>query len=131
MSDEHITHGSIHRISVDKGRFAKVWHDNIPRLLGAGEHTIESTTFSYEGTEDIISTPCIVHGTLTILRVSRGLIALAWKDNEPTFIDTPGLYEVDSDNFRFVEFKDAEEQFIQLGARKIVLVHTGQVGVCL
>jgi len=129
VSDEYIHHGSIHRISVDKGCLAKVWHDTTPRLLGYGEHTIESTNFSYKGTVDIMSTPCIVHGTLTILRVTRGLIAVAWKDNEPTFIDVPGLYEVDSDNFQFVEFKDAEEQFIQLGSKKIILVHTGQVGV--
>ena len=129
VSDEYIAHGSIHRVSVDKGKLAKVWQDNVPRLLGSGEHTVESTNFSYKGTDEIIATPCIVHGTLTILRVTRGLIALAWKDNEPTLIDKPGLYEVDSANFQFVEFKDAEEQFIQLGAKKIVLVHTGQVGV--
>lgn len=36
----YISHGSIHRISVEKGNVAKVWHDNLPRLLGEGDHII-------------------------------------------------------------------------------------------
>ena len=51
------------------------------------------------------------------------------KDNEPLFIDSPGLYEWNSPDFRFVEFKNAEEDFIQLGSKKIVMVQTGTVGV--
>jgi hypothetical protein len=61
--------------------------------------------------------------------VTLGQIALAWEDNEPTFFDKPGLYEFDSPDFTFVEYKDVQEQLIQLGSKKIVLVHTGQVGV--
>lgn len=52
-----------------------------------------------------------------------------WKDNEPTFIDIPGLYEFDCPDFTFAEFKDAEEPYIQLGSKKTILVQTGQVGV--
>ena len=70
-----------------------------------------------------------MHGTITILRVTLGQIALAWNDSHPVFIDQPGLYEFDSPDFKFVEFKDAEKQLIQLGSRKIILVHTGTVAV--
>lgn len=129
VSTTYIEHGSVHRISVQKGSIAKCYHDNKPRLLGEGDHVIESTQFSYEGTEDILESPCIVHGTITILRVTLGTIALVWKDNEPTFIDTPGLYEFDSPDFAFAEYKNSEEQLIQLGSKKVVLVHTGQVAV--
>jgi regulator of protease activity HflC (stomatin/prohibitin superfamily) len=129
VATTYISHGSIHRISVDKGKVAKVWHDNLPRLLGEGDHIVESTQFRFEGMESIIANPCIVHGTLTILRVTRGQIALVWKDNEPTFIDIPGLYEFDSPDFTFAEFKDSEAPYIQLGSKKTILVQTGQVGV--
>jgi hypothetical protein len=129
VATTYISHGSIHRISVDKGKVAKVWHDNLPRLLGEGDHIVESTQFRFEGMESIIANPCIVHGTLAILRVTRGQIALVWKDNEPTFIDIPGLYEFDSPDFTFAEFKDAEEPCIQLGSKKTIIVQTGQVGV--
>mmetsp|Transcript_13802 Transcript_13802/g.20953 ORF Transcript_13802/g.20953 Transcript_13802/m.20953 type:complete len:852 (-) Transcript_13802:1842-4397(-) len=124
-----IEHGSIHLISVPKGKVAKVFQETKPRLLGEGDHFIESTDFEFHGWEDIILNNVIVHGTITILRVTLGKIALAWKDSDPVFISDPGLYEFDSANFSFVEFKDAEERLIQLGAKKIILVHTGQVGV--
>jgi len=124
-----IEHGSIHRISVPKGKVAKVFQETKPRLLGEGDHFIESTDFQYNGMEDITNNNCLVHGTITILRVTLGQIALAWRDSDPVFMDEPGLYEFDSPDFSFVEFKDAEERLIQLGAKKIVLVHTGQVGV--
>lgn len=129
VDDKCIHHGTLHLISVQKGYVDKIIQDNFPRLLGEGDHVIESTQFQYNGSESIVEHSVIVHGTITILRVNLGQIALAWKDSEPVFIDKPGLYEWDSADFRFVEFKDAEEQLIQLGSRKIVLVHTGLVGV--
>mmetsp|Transcript_8416 Transcript_8416/g.15216 ORF Transcript_8416/g.15216 Transcript_8416/m.15216 type:complete len:351 (-) Transcript_8416:876-1928(-) len=116
-------------ISVPKGFVAKVFHGNKPRLLGEGTHVIESTQCEYLGMESIITTPCIVHGTITILRVTRGEVGLAWSNNEPIFIDQPGLYEFDSADFRFVEFKEAGERLISLGAKKIIQVYTGEVGI--
>ena len=120
---------TVHRISVKKGYVAKVLHDNKPRLLGEGDHIIESTDFEYKGMENVVSNLCIVHETITILRVNEGQIALVWQDNEPTFYDKPGLFEFDSHDFSFVEFKNAEEQLIQLGSKNIILCHTGQVAV--
>jgi len=86
-SEQYICHGSVHMISVPKGFVAKVFHGNKPRLLGEGTHVIESTQCEYLGMESIITTPCIVHGTITILRVTRGEVGLAWSNNEPIFID--------------------------------------------
>lgn len=126
---EVIEHGAIHRILVPKGFIAKVFQETKPRFFGQGEHIIESTNFQYCGLEDILSSECITHGTLTILNVTLGKVALAWNDNEPFFIDKPGLYEFDSTNVSFIEFKDAEERLIQLGSKKIVLVQTGEVGI--
>ena len=71
----------------------------------------------------------LLAGTITILRVTKGKVALAWKDNDPIFITEPGLYEFDSADFSFDSFRDAEERLIQLGAKKIVQVQTGRVGV--
>mmetsp|Transcript_14826 Transcript_14826/g.21046 ORF Transcript_14826/g.21046 Transcript_14826/m.21046 type:complete len:653 (+) Transcript_14826:67-2025(+) len=129
VSDTIISHGSIHKIRVVKGMLAKCIQDTTSRLLGEGEHTIESTDFQVVGFEDITKSHCIQHGTITILRVTKGKVALAWKDNDPVFITEPGLYEFDSADFSFDSFRDAEERLIQLGSRKIVQVQTGQVGV--
>mmetsp|Transcript_20350 Transcript_20350/g.43606 ORF Transcript_20350/g.43606 Transcript_20350/m.43606 type:complete len:758 (-) Transcript_20350:100-2373(-) len=129
VSDPVIAHGSIHKVNVVKGQIAKCIQDTTSRLLGEGEHTIESTDFQVVGFEDIMKSHCIQHGTITILRVTKGKVALAWKDNDPIFITEPGLYEFDSADFSFDSFRDAEERLIQLGAKKIVQVQTGRVGV--
>ena len=130
ISDEYIGHDSIHILNVVKSQVAKAYCDNLPRLYGEGRHIIESPNFSYQGTE-IISPDnlCITHGTITILQVPRGKIALAWKQNEPFLLDIPGLYEFNSNNVHFVEFVDASERFIELGSKKVIQVYTGEVGI--
>ena len=129
VNETYIHHGSLHIISVQKGFVAKVYQDNFPRLLGEGDHFIESSQFSYGGMEDFMQQSHVVHGTITLLRVELGQVALAWYDSKPVFIDRPGLYEWDSANFKFVQFKNAEDQLIQLGSKKTILVHTGTVAV--
>lgn len=130
ISDEYIGHDSIHILNVVKGLVAKANCDNLPRLFGEGLHIIESPNFSYEGTE-LISPEnlCITHGTITILQVPRGKIALSWNHNEPHLIDKPGLYEFNSNNVHFVEFVDASSRFIELGSKKVIQVYTGEVGI--
>jgi regulator of protease activity HflC (stomatin/prohibitin superfamily) len=128
-SEKVIQHGSVHRISVVNGHVAKIVQDSKNRILGEGDHLIESTDFEFVGFEDVTKTHVIVHGTITILRVVKGQVALAWKDNDPIFISEPGMYEFDSPDFQFDSFRDAEERLIQLGSKKIVQVQTGQVGV--
>lgn len=72
---------------------------------------------------------CISHGTITLLQVPRGKIALLWNKNEPMLLDSPGLYEWNDNNVHFVEFADASERFIELGSKKVVQVYTGEVGI--
>ena len=130
ISDEYIGHDSIHILNVVKSKVAKAYVDNLPRLFGEGRHIIESPNFSYDGTE-IISPEnlCITYGTITILQVPRGKIALAWKQNEPFLLDKPGLYEFNSNNVHFVEFADASERVIELGSKKVIQVYTGEVAI--
>lgn len=128
-SEKVIEHGSIHRITVVKGLLAKCVQDSKNRILGEGDHIIESTDFAFVGFEDITKAYCVQHGTITILRVTKGKIALAWNNSDPLFISKPGMYEFDSPDFTFDSFRDAEENLIQLGSKKVVQVQTGQVAV--
>lgn len=120
VSAEYIGHGSVHILNVRKGQVAKIFHNNIPRLMGEGEHIVESPNFSFEGTLHIVTNPCIKHGTITILQVPQGKIALVWNKNEALFIDRPGIYEFDSDDFTFHSFVDCSERQIELGSKKII-----------
>ena len=130
VSDEYIGHESIHILNVLKGTVAKANCDNEPKLYGEGQHIIESPNFTYEGTEDISpDNLCITHGTITIFQVTRGKVALAWNKNEPYLLDQPGLYEYNTNDFRFVKFVNANERFIELGSKKVIQVRTGEVGI--
>lgn len=130
VSNEYIGHNSIHILNVVKGHVAKANCDNLPRLFGEGQHIIESPKFSFEGMA-IVSPDylCISHGTITILQVQRGKVALAWNCNEPFLLDKPGFFEFNSNNFHFVGFVDASERFIELGSKKVIQVYTGEVGI--
>jgi len=130
VDQQYIEHDCIHVLNVVKSQVAKIFQDNIPRLLSEGVHIIESSNFSYQ--ESVVIEPdnlCITHGTITILQIPRGKIALTWNRNEPYFLDKPGLYEFNSNNFHFVSFSDAEERNIELGSKKIIQVYTGEVGI--
>lgn len=88
-------------------------------LVKPGLHIIESPNFSYMGMESIsMDNLCISHGTITILQVPRGKIALLWKSNQPYLIETPGLYEFNSNDVFFKEFVDSSARYIEMGARK-------------
>ncbi len=50
-----------------KGMLAKCVQDTTSRLLGEGEHTIESTDFQVVDFEDITKIHCIQHGKLSPL----------------------------------------------------------------
>ncbi|CAD7959241.1 unnamed protein product [Amoebophrya sp. A120] len=124
----HIEHGSVHVLQVEKGKVAKVFLDNIPRLLGPGRHALESVNFQYCGVADMTD-QVIRHGTITILRIPLGEIGLAWQLNEPFFIESSGLYAYNSPDFTFVDHVPANEKIIELGAKKILSVWTGEVGI--
>ena len=73
VSDEYIEHDCVHVLNVVKSQVAKVYQDNVPRILGEGLHIIESSNFTYAGT--VLIEPdslCIEHGTISILNVPRG-----------------------------------------------------------
>ena len=129
VSAEYIGHGSVHILNVLKGQVAKIVQDNVPRCLSEGLHIIETPNFQYDGVENVMESLSINHGTISILQVPRGKVALVWQNNEPFFIDEPGIYEFNSADFKFVEFVDSSTRKIELGSNKAIQVYTGEVGI--
>jgi len=128
VNQEHIQHGTIHIIRVLKGKIALINNNVKPMLLHEGTHTFTSQVLTYHGVKDV-NDPHVVHGTITRFRVRNGEIGLAWEDNKPVFIETPGVYEVDSATFSFMSCQSASEKQIQLGSRKRIVVYDGEVGI--
>eukprot|EP01116_Phalansterium_solitarium_P011181 TRINITY_DN267_c0_g1_i4.p1 TRINITY_DN267_c0_g1~~TRINITY_DN267_c0_g1_i4.p1 ORF type:complete len:684 (+),score=319.91 TRINITY_DN267_c0_g1_i4:134-2185(+) len=123
----YIGHGTLHIVRVAKGNVALVTDNNQPKLLPSGTHYINSNTFNYFGVQDL-NQQVIKHGTICRFRVRKGEIGLAWDNNQPQFYEE-GIYEKDSSNFQFEKCVDASDKVIVLGARKIVTVWDGEVGV--
>jgi regulator of protease activity HflC (stomatin/prohibitin superfamily) len=128
VSEEVIQHGAINVLSIAKGKVAKVFHNNKPRLFGEGLHVIESTNFEYNGMMSMMD-KMIQHGTITILRVPLGELGVCWLKNQPHFIDHAGLYAFDTPDFSFVRHVPLSEKVVELGAKKIIMVYTGEVGI--
>jgi len=128
VNQEHIQHGTIHIIRVLKGKIALINNNVKPMLLHEGTHTFTSQVLTFHGVKDV-NDPHVVHGTITRFRVRNGEIGLAWEDNKPVFIETPGIFEVDSPTFAFIKCEPASEKQIQLGSRKRIVVYDGEVGI--
>lgn len=83
----------------------------------------------------------IKHETITRFIVRKGEIGLAWDENQPVFFDgllkiltfsyslIEGIYYKDSPNFNFEKCVSASEKQIIFGAKKIITVYDGEVGV--
>jgi hypothetical protein len=89
-----------------------------------------------------LSLQVIRFGTITRFVVRRGEIGLGWENNQPVFFDgnallvkkilkffLEGVYEKDSPMFAFEKCVAAADKVISLGAKKIVTVWDGEVGV--
>jgi len=126
--EAYINHSNIHIIQVPKGSVGLVNESNFPRLLSEGVHIYDSPTLKFVGLKSKLE-PQIIHGTISRFRVQKGEVGLAWLDNEPMLIEDPGTYLIDSSNFKFVSLKSAVEKNITLGAKKILTVNAGEVGV--
>ena len=127
-SQPYIKHGTIHVIQVPKGAVGLVFESSFPRFLHEGLHLYDSPTLEWKGTRLKLDED-IKHGTLSRFRVPKGRVGLAWKDNHPLFIETPGTYEVDSASFKYIESKPVTAKVIELGSCKTVTVYSGEVGV--
>jgi len=128
INTPYINHGTIHIIQVPKGCFGTVFESNFPLLLPEGIHIYDSATLQFTGVKRKLDVS-VTHGTISRFRVAKGEIGLAWQDNQPLLVEEPGTYQVDSANFRFVECKKASDKLVALGARKLITVYSGEVGI--
>ena len=126
INQPYLNHGTLHILRIPKGKVALVTDNNIPRLL-EGTHYINSKTFTYHKMEDL-NQQVIKHGTITRFTVRKGEIGLGWENNAPVFFEE-GVYIKDSPLFAFERCVPASEKQIALGAKKIVTVWDGEVGV--
>jgi len=126
INQPYLSHVTLHILRVPKGMVALVNDNNKPKLL-EGTHCINSKTFTFFSMEPLTK-PIIKNGTITRVVVRKGEVGLAWENNQPVFFEE-GIYIKDSPLFSFEKTVAASEKQISLGAKKILTVYDGEVGV--
>lgn len=127
ISQAYIKHEYLIISNTPQGEFTPATIDNKPYFL-EGYHEFSNPTVTvYKGVSS--NAPNYRHLTLWRIRVDNGQMGLAWMENNPIFIDKPGVYVYDNPNFSFVKFVSVTDKQISLGNRQRIIVYDGEVGV--
>jgi len=126
INQEYIKHGSIHMIRVPKGFYGLITENAIPKLLPEGLHITNSNVFTFDGIQTI-NQPCLSHGTMHILRVPKGQVALISDNNKPKLLD--GTHYINSNTFTYHGLQDLNQQVIRHGTITRFRVRKGEIGL--
>eukprot|EP01116_Phalansterium_solitarium_P011184 TRINITY_DN267_c0_g2_i4.p1 TRINITY_DN267_c0_g2~~TRINITY_DN267_c0_g2_i4.p1 ORF type:complete len:889 (+),score=349.16 TRINITY_DN267_c0_g2_i4:54-2720(+) len=124
---EHLTHGGVHIIRVPKGKYASVTEGNNQKLLPEGIHACRSLVFSYNRLEDV-NQEYIHHGTLHILRVNKGKVALVSENNLFRLLPE-GTHCFNSSTFVFHKFEASYQPLIKHGTITRFRIVKGEIGL--
>mmetsp|Transcript_1651 Transcript_1651/g.3826 ORF Transcript_1651/g.3826 Transcript_1651/m.3826 type:complete len:581 (+) Transcript_1651:122-1864(+) len=113
LTSQHIQHGPIHLIRVEKGKlgYALDTQTGNPMLLTAGTHYIRKAEFKWGSFLDL-SRPVNDLGALKLIRVDRGHIAYYFKEGELMILE-PGLHVIAPPD-RFGGFVSTQLQLMDL-----------------
>mmetsp|Transcript_13046 Transcript_13046/g.21719 ORF Transcript_13046/g.21719 Transcript_13046/m.21719 type:complete len:478 (+) Transcript_13046:79-1512(+) len=113
LTTQHIRHGPIHIIRVEKGKlgFAMDTSTGSPMLLTAGTHYIRKAEFKWGSFLDL-SQGVNSLGALKLIRVDRGQVAYYYKEGELEILN-PGLHVIAPPD-RFGGFLSTQLQLMDL-----------------
>lgn len=124
-----ITVGSRTRFIVNNGEIAVTWYNNKPTFFSdPGIYEYDDPKFIFVKFEQV-NEKFINLGSRTRLVINKGEIGLAFVDNNPVFIEEPGIHDYDNPNFIFKKVVSSNEKQIILGSKMKVIVYDGEVGV--
>jgi hypothetical protein len=124
-NETHTMHGMLHLLRVPHGHAAKIVSDGQAELLGPGYHFFESSMVHHVGLASL-SAKVIRHEAITLVRVSKGELAVAWLNNEPLLLEDPGIYGYDTADFNYVRHQPVSDKVIAIGSKKIITVNAGE-----
>jgi len=101
-------------------------HSTQAVLLAPGLHVYNTQAFQFVGVVTVQQAHC-QHGSLHVLRVTRGNYALVWESPTQPRILTEGNYVINSATFRFDKMVSMMETYVQHGTIHIIQVPKGHV----
>jgi len=127
VNQNYLNHGNIHIIRVPRGSYGLVRENNVPKLLAEGLHVTVSNIFAFDSIKTA-NTAHIQHGTINILQVPKGTVALVTENNQPKLL-YEGTHYINSANFAYAGVKDLNSEVITHGTITRFRVRKGQVGL--
>jgi regulator of protease activity HflC (stomatin/prohibitin superfamily) len=114
---------------VKEGDVGLAWHDQIPVLYGPGRHFLLSCTSQFVETRTLATAKHIQHGTIHILNVGLGEVALASDASTglPTILSA-GQHIIDSPVFLLHSFSKLLDSHTRIGELTLVRVELGDMG---
>jgi len=140
-SENYIHHKTLRILRVSAGYLAKIWLGSVPYILQSKvePYVFNDPNFKFDPADGLVleSNSYINHGTIHILRVPAGKVALIWIGSKAQILeDTTKCYRFNDPLFRLQEakkagsyFYKATEQCIIHGSIKRIIPHTGQVAI--
>ena len=113
---------------VDQGQYGFAMNNGVPRIFFAGRHVLLHPFNHFVGVYNIGSDYINV-GPVTICRVPQGQIGLAY-NNARVEILLPGVHCRNDAAFRFDRLAKMDEELIEFGPIKFLIVRSGGVRVC-
>jgi hypothetical protein len=96
-------------------------------LLPEGAHVTQSTIFAFDELK-AANQPYLTHGTIHILQVPKGKVALVTESNHPKLLPD-GTHFINSSNFSYAGMKDINAEVITHGTITRFRVRKGQIGL--
>lgn len=135
--ENNISHGNLHLIRVQPGKYAKVFIDGNPYILKPRNEVYAFKTAMFKFVEFVDQTACYVkHQTEHLVRVPGGSIAKIWLNGKPEFLGE-GLYHYHAPDVFSLEtvkkmqgeyyFEEASAKLIQHGSLKRVVPDVNEV----
>ena len=122
---EHIT---IKVITVPVGKLGLCMVKGEGFFLQPGRHFLNNPNLRYLGFKDV-TVECINVGTKYRIMIPDGKVGLAWDKGKPIVLDHGQVYNISSQNFRYVKSVDLRSPVIEHGAIKMVTVREGVYGI--
>eukprot|EP01117_Protostelium_nocturnum_P011094 TRINITY_DN4026_c0_g1_i1.p1 TRINITY_DN4026_c0_g1~~TRINITY_DN4026_c0_g1_i1.p1 ORF type:complete len:725 (+),score=259.13 TRINITY_DN4026_c0_g1_i1:386-2560(+) len=122
-----IQHGSIFIIRVPRGEFGLVIENQIPKLLSEGLHVTNSNVLTFVEFKTT-NQPHLRHGTINLIRVAKGQVALVVDNNHYKFLPQ-GTHFINSNSFSFDRMEDLNQQSIKHGTITRFRVLKGEIGL--
>lgn len=127
INQNYIQHRSIHIIRVPKGHYGLVTENNIPKVLSEGVHVVNSNVFRFDKLE-CANKDYINHGTIHIIRVAKGKIALVRDNNLPKFLKE-GTHCINTNIFTYHGMEDLTKPLIRHATLTRFWVKKGEIGL--